>query len=335
MALWMVRAGKHGEREDFALDNSVIAIGWEEIQQDLSVFKARQEIDDIVQQVYVGANPNTLSSWVGQLWAFLNRIQGGDLVALPLKSRAAVAIGKVTGGYAYRPDNPPDARHVRPVEWIRKDVPRSAFDQDILYSLGSLLTVCQIQRNNAEDRVRAILRGKPATKTGDDGTDEATSQLNLEEYARDQVMKLIGRRFRGHELSRLVNAVLRAQGYQTRLSPAGPDGGVDIIAGAGPMGFDEPRLVVQVKSSDQPLDVRPLRELKGIMSEFKAEQGLLVAWGGFNRAALAEASKQFFAVRLWDAGDLVDELLENYEHLPADIQAELPLKRVWALVPEE
>ena len=32
MALWMVRAGKYGERENFALEKDVVCIGWDEMQ---------------------------------------------------------------------------------------------------------------------------------------------------------------------------------------------------------------------------------------------------------------------------------------------------------------
>ena len=42
-----------------------------------------------------------------------------------------------------------------------------------------------------------------------------------------------------------------------------------------------------------------------------------------------------FTVRLWDSSDLVEVIYRNYERLPAEIQAELPLKRVWMLVPDE
>jgi restriction system protein len=38
---------------------------------------------------------------------------------------------------------------------------------------------------------------------------------------------------------------------------------------------------------------------------------------------------------LWDSSDLVESIYRTYERLPAEIQAELPLKRVWMLVPEE
>ena len=54
--------------------------------------------------------------------------------------------------------------------------------------------------------------------------------------------------------------------------------------------------------------------------------------GGFNSKIPAEERTQFFSIRLWDAGDLIQALLENYEKLSPDIQAELPLKQVWVLV---
>ena len=36
------------------------------------------------------------------------------------------------------------------------------------------------------------------------------------------------------------------------------------------------------------------------MQTFKAEQGLLVCWGGFNKVVLAEARQGHFTVRLWE-----------------------------------
>src|SRR5437764_48059 len=104
-----------------------------------------------------------------------------------------------------------------------------------------------------------------------------------------------------------------ATGYTTLLSPPGPDGGVDIIAGRGAMGFEHPRLCVQVKSSSGPVNVEVLRSLHGTMKNFSAEQGLLISWGGFNDKVRAEARSQFFSIRLWDSGVLIQALLELYE----------------------
>lgn len=121
----------------------------------------------------------------------------------------------------------------------------------------------------------------------------------------------------------------------TERSKPGPDGGIDILAGKGQFGFDSPKICVQVKSSDSALDVNALRSLKGLLQDFGADNGLLVSWGGFTGKLLDEARRSFFNTRLWDQGKLVDALLENYERLPDEVQAELPLKRIWTLVREE
>jgi restriction system protein len=71
------------------------------------------------------------------------------------------------------------------------------------------------------------------------------------------------------------------------------------------------------------------------MQSFKADQGLLVAWGGFNKVVQTEAKQSHFFVRLWESKDLVEAVYRNYPRLPAEIQAELPLKQVWMLVPED
>lgn len=337
MAVWLVRAGRSGEREDFALENGLAVIGWDGLP-DLSGVSSREEIEELLRARHSEAKPKALTNWASQVWTFVGKIQPGDLIVLPLKRRSAIAIGRAAGGYEHRPDNPPGARHVWPVEWLRDDLPRTAFDQDLLYSLGAFLTVCQIKRNNAEERIRAIVEGKPAPppSTADDVPSEETAEtVDVATYARDQIRSFLAQRFKGHDLARLVDEILQTQGYRTELAPAGPDGGVDIIAGKGPMGFEAPRLVVQVKSSDTPADVRVLRELQGVMKSFGADRGLLVSWGGFKSSVYREARTHFFEIRLWDADDLIETLTDSYEDLPDDLQAELPLKRVWTLVLEE
>jgi restriction system protein len=335
MALWMVRAGRNGEQEEGALEHGVVAIGWNELP-DLSSIRSRDELRALYEEYYPTETKMKVANAVGQLWAFISRIQPDDLAAIPLKTRSAFAIGRVTGPYEYRVDLRPNILHVRPVEWIDTDLARTAFeqDQDLLYSFGAIMTVCQIQRNDAELRVRAILAGE-RVPWPPFGEEEGLEVVDVEQAARDQILGHISTHFRGHALARLVDAVLQAQGYVTKVSDPGPDGGVDILAGAGPMGFDQPRLCVQVKSSDSAADVNVLRSLKGTMGDFGAEQGLLVSWGGFTRPTLDEARHTFFAVRLWDSDGLIDAVLRNYDALPDKLQADLPLKRIWALVLEE
>jgi restriction system protein len=133
-----------------------------------------------------------------------------------------------------------------------------------------------------------------------------------------------------------VNEILKAQGYRTELAQPGPDEGIDIIAGQGKMGFDSPRLVVQVKSEQGQIGVGELDKLRGLLQKFGADQGLYVSWGGFKANVDKESRKIFFQIRIWDSDDLLSALFENYEKLSEDIQAEIPLKKIWTLVlPEE
>ncbi|MGD0856586.1 MAG: restriction endonuclease [Dehalococcoidia bacterium] len=333
MTLWLVRAGKQGEREDFAIQNNVAAIGWEELA-DLSAIQERAEVMDLFQKTFPDEKPNTLRNWESQLWSFIHEINPGDLIGLPLKHRPVIVIGEVTGTYHYVKNNPVGTKHTRQVKsW--QEFPRNQFDKDLLASFRALMTVCRIQRNRAEERVRAMLAGKTVTINLKDGDTELETGLDIEQYARDQIVNHINSKFKGHGLAYLVGEVLSAQGYEIRISPEGPDGGVDVLAGRGTLGFESPRLVVQVKAWDTPVDVGVLRELSGVMSTFGADQGLVVSWGGFKSSVEKEAARQFFKIRLWNADDLVRMVQENYEKLPEDIQADLPLKRIWTLVPEE
>jgi restriction system protein len=330
MVLWMVRAGRHGEEEQQALEKGLVTIGWNEFP-DLSKVKSRSELAVLYAKLHPNTKKMALANEVGQIWRFLDNIKIDDLVALPLKHQSAIAIGKVESNYEYRKDLGEDIHHIRRVKWI-KTIPRSEFDQDLLYSFGAFMTVCQIERNNAEARVSALLKGRPLPEEEEE---LEAGKLDIEQASRDQILKHISQKFKGHDLARLVEAVLQAQGYITTRSAPGPDGGVDILAGAGQLGFENPRICIQVKSSSSPVDAPTLRNLQGTMQNFNADQGLLISWGGFTSKAIEESRRTFFSVRLWDSGKLLDEILEHFEKLPDSLKTELPLKRIWTLVIEE
>lgn len=345
MTVWMVRAGKDGAQEELALANGLAVIGWSEVP-DLTAVNTRDGLRHALQMAYPDKKPKTLSNWESQIWPLRDTMQIGDLVVLPLKTRADIAIGKVTGPYQYRTDLLKGPYHVRPVQWL-KELPRNAFDQDLLYTFGAFMTVCRVERNDAEGRIKAMLAGKvlqpplpvlPGQAVGAGGNavaTDATAFPDLQQQSEDLIRQRIAQRFKGHNLTHLVAAILAAQGYQVRTSSPGADGGVDITAGSGPLGFEAPRLIVQVKSQDEKVDVKVLRELTGVMSKFKADHALLIGWGGFTQPTLMEAAADYFKVRLWDAADLVRAVQQHYDRLPEAIRAEMPLKQVWVLVPTE
>jgi restriction system protein len=119
------------------------------------------------------------------------------------------------------------------------------------------------------------------------------------------------------------------------VAPPGPDKGIDIVAGRGGLGFEAPRLVVQVKSGDVVADQPTLQALIGAVQDTHADQGLLVCWGGFKKPVEQRRNELFFRIRMWGRTEILNALLEVYDRLPEDIRAELPLRRTWMLVPED
>jgi restriction system protein len=342
--IYLTRAGKRGEDEEFALEHGLSIIGFQEVPS-LEGVADYDGVFKIVEDSLPGKKPRAIGNIASQLWAFAVAINKDDIVVLPRKFTSQIAIGRVKGPYRYQKIGD-EVRHTRPVEWVRPDVPRTAFEQDLLHSFGAFMTVCNISRNDAERRVAAVLAGKadpgpavardrPKKPGGAPPTVEPEEVPDLGQLAHDQIVAHIQARFAGHALATLVDAVLRADGWVTKLSPPGADGGVDILGGRGPLGLDDPRLCVQVKSQNAPADVTVYRTLQGTMQTYKAEQGLLVCWGGFKKMVLAEAKQGHFTVRLWESRDVVEAIYRTYDHLPAEIQADLPLKRVWMLVPED
>ena len=110
------------------------------------------------------------------------------------------------------------------------------------------------------------------------------------------ITNLIIQKTKGHGLAKIVDAILRAKGFTTYVSPTGPDKGVDILAPAGTLGFGSPKICVQVKSTDAPVDRIVLDQLGGVMKNFGAEYGLPVV---VQRVSNQLKAKQFFEIRLW------------------------------------
>jgi restriction system protein len=344
--LWLVRLGRNGEAERPAQDDGILSIDFG-IREDISGCKDRDALLKVLSRVHPDAKPNTLKNYAAQINQFINIAEIGDLVVSPMKTTSTIWIGRLSGPYSADPEG----RVTRSVEWLKTDLPRDNFKQDLLYSLGAFMTVCEISRNNALSRVEDVLRterdpgdgltvglvrGRPVAGNAapdNNETQEASDQpVNLDLAARVQIERRIASVFTGHDFTRLVAAVLNAQGYRTRVTPPGPDRGIDIVAGSGPLGLESPRIAVQVKSGSYVVEQPDLQGLIGSVQDTQADHGLIVSWGGFTAPVRRRLNELYFRVRLWSRDDFIDNLLSVYEALPEDIRAELPLRRVWTLV---
>jgi restriction system protein len=344
MTVWLVRAGGQGEYESKFIDEKKLFITWDGLAENLGALPSRDALLEALLRTYPDDGLSRRRNHASQLWPFAHVMQRGDWVVLPRKTDRTICIGEITGDYVFNAKAENPFYHSRSVKWLVQGVPRSHFGQDLLHTFGAFMTVCQIQRNNAEFRLQAMAdnQWKPE-KLSDviapeiDGVPAAeAADADLSDMGQDQIARLILARFKGHGLARLVEAILQAQGYHTHRSPEGADGGVDILAGSGALGFGDIRLCVQVKSHmDKAATVAEYNQLGGAMKTVSANQGLFVSWAGYTPQVHALARNAFFTVRLWTQRELFAALFEVYDKLPSDIRAELPLTRIWSVEPSK
>lgn len=346
--LWKVGLGKNAEFEIDAVEKGLLTVDFG-VRTNIGSAKDRDALVKVMSDVFPNEKPKTHLNFAAQLNQFLNVMQVGDLVVSPMKTTSTIWVGRVFGAYQQHPDRGSPARTV---EWLLKDLPRDVFKQDLLYSFGAFMTVCEIARNNALSRVEEVIRtgrdpgdgaaptmprnGKQtsvAAPIEQEIVDEAT--VDLDRIARDQIERRIASEFAGHDLAILVGEILKAKGMMVRVSPPGADGGVDIVAGSGELGLESPRIVVQVKSGNEIVDQPELQSLIGTVQDTKADYALCVSWKGFTSVVRKRTNELFFRVRFWGRDELVDNLLEVYPRLPEAVQAKLPLRQSWMLVPEQ
>ena len=343
MTVWMVRGGRLGEFQESALTEgyAVISFGF---KKDLADFTDREQLLNSLRSepAHRDSSNKSVGNAASQLWNFAKEIHNGDMVIMPLKGTSRViSVGEVTGDYQFHPDADV-GYHTRNINWIAADIPREAFDQDLLFSLGSSLTVSQPRAENAAKRIEEIVKkhlsGEPITESESDVihiSDDSTPEIDLDEQIEDQIVRRIRQKFSGTRLEYLVAKILEASDYTVMQTRQGPDGGIDVLAGTGDMGFGNPKLCVQVKSGRTPIKLPDYDRLQGNIQSFGAEYGLLVSLSDFTIDVRKENERSFFKIRLWGPRELVGRLLETYESLPPEIRADIPLQNRRVLVESE
>ena len=335
MTAWVVRGGGRGEYEEVFMSENVVAIDYGVIAS-VAEFSSR---DSLREQL-------SSRSAADQLWRFAREIRSGDTVVLPRKSPRVIAVGQVSGEYQFRPSL--EAPHIRPVNWIAQEIPHADFETDFLNSFGGQGTVYRIHAENAESRLQQIaaghLSGAPINLDEERSTgaglpsptgEDETFRFDLEEQINRRIIERIRMRFFGTRLEYLVGSILRASGYHAIETRQGPDGGIDVVAGQGDMGFGHPRLCVQVKSGRNAVDLAKYNRLQGNIGSYGADHGLLVSLSDFTRSVRNENEHSFFQIRLWGPNELFERLLDTYDQLPEDIRSEIPIRNRGILIETE
>lgn len=328
--VWGIHGGRHGIADGLFLHRNVIAIGWGPMGDVSGLAPDRASFRTAAEKAFPGRSPAQISISFGQIYRFVHELNVGDVVVYPSKIDRQIHIGEVTGKYQFRPELDRVHPQTRTVKWL-KHLPRTAFSQGALYESGSAMTFFQI-RAYAEEFL-AALEGKdaPEVQVSKDKTVAAVAEV-IEENTRDFILKELAQELKGHPFADFVAHLLGTMGYRTRVSPEGPDGGIDIVAHQDELGFVPPIIKVQVKSTEGPIGDPVVSALYGKVAA--GEFGLLVTLGIFTQQAKNFARSKS-NLRLIDGTELVDLVLKHYEQFDSRYKGLLPLKQVFVPEPIE
>lgn len=308
MRYWGVRVGPGGQYAEVARKGGFVAIEWHKLG-DLSWLASAKDGAEAGakllkehEAVYAMSGMKAAIS-AGQVRRFVREIAAGDLVLLPHAAKGLVYVGRVEGGFQYvaDPDDGCPYRQRRRVEWLR-DLPRKELPPALLNSLGSLVTVFNLDNRAVE--VEAALGMEPTTKAG-------TKVKPL-----DVVAHVLGRLHAMHpkDFESFVAAYFVAIGYTAEPTPYTGDGGIDVTGTLDAEGLAQVLLRVQVKRTRDNVGIETVLKTRGAL-EVDA-QGAIISLGGFTEKAKQEAeATNKKTIVLVDGESFVEMLLDHWDDL--------------------
>lgn len=332
--MWMVRAGEGGFRFDDFKSGSRVSIGWEEMG-DMSPLRTREDFTKVVEATYPELKKAQIAAFAGQPYRFVREMRINDSVLTYDSSARKYLVGTVVTDYIYAPAEYSEQPNIRRVQW-QGEVLRDDLSVETRNSLGAISTLFQVPPDAAAE-IRQLLAGeRHVVQTQSDlqlavdmvpGTTEVQDlyrdlHSRSTEFIKDKVSEL-----GWSEMQELVAGLLRAMGYKTRVSPSGSDRGKDIIASRDGLGFEDPRIVVEVKHRQATMGSQEIRGFLG--GRHDGDKGLYVSTGGFTKEARYEAERARIPVTLMDLDDLVKAMLEHYERMDIETQRLVPLRKFY------
>jgi restriction system protein len=330
--MWKVNAGRRSALAGEFLSRNVVAIGWPQAGDYIHV-QSKEELTRLVRAGYPDRTERQTEVSVNQIWRFLRSVRLGDKVLTYDPSTRLYHLGRIEGETKYRPDEIPSLPVQRAVVW-NASVSRDALSTRAKGKLGALLTLFLVEEQTTRE-LEAIASGHPITEAqalvgGPEDDEDAEASIDPLDNLQEQAIERIKDRLRAldwDEMQEMVASLLRALGYRTLVSPAGPDRGKDIVASKDGFGFEPPRIVVEVKHRREAMGAPEIRAFLG--GRHAEDRGLYVSTGGFSREAYFEAERASNVTHLMTLDDLATALSDNYEKLDERGRALLPLVRVY------
>lgn len=323
---WMVRAGDSNELLPLWKEKGIASIGWPSFK-DPQQYQSKEELKEVANEVYNEEKPGTRISWVNQVWRFSREIEVGDRIISYSKEKREYIVGTVNETHFYDTlIGHYDYPNIIKVSWESETVERDSLSQAAKNSLGSVLTVFRVDQWG-EEIERLLENGVVSPIEDDEDSEEEAIIADLIGKAFVMVEDKVDN-LDAWEMQDLVGGLLEAMNYNVRISPKGPDGGVDILAYRDAFGFEKPIIKVQVKHRKVAASAPEVQQLLGA-NPIDANS-LFVSTGGFTAQARTVAKHN--SVRLIDLEELVQLIVEWYEKIPNETKVLLPLQKVY--VPE-
>lgn len=282
--MWMVRAQGGSLFEEFK-DKNLVAMGLNIGAIDKAT---KAEVEKRIRAHSPMWKEGKITVWAAMLYRFQNDVAIGDGVVTYDPSTRKYLVGVVASECVYDEATIPGDPFIRRVEW-RGEVERDALTVPTKNSLGAIATFFRAPAEAAADLDRA-LKGGPAPVEGKAEVAGVEDEKVLLEDVTSRALEFIKdrvSRLDWDDMQVLVAGLLRAMGYKTRISPAGPDRGRDIIASPDGFGFENPRIVVEVKH--RPGTTMGSQEIRSFLGgRHRDDKGLYVSTGGFSKDARSE-----------------------------------------------
>lgn len=317
------------------IDESFVSIGWDELGDLNEIGGGREGLKLALSESKPEAKPRSIAVQAGMLLRFRDSIKVGDIVIAPFKPDSTINIGEIVGLYEYQ-RSADTHRHRRKVRWRKLGVPRTVFTQPALYEIGSFLTIFQVRKHS--DEFLAVLRSgsdsaeEAAQAVGsliadevDDGSSDEPRASRIDRHTRDFVLTTLHREISHREFEEFTADLLRAMGYQARVTQYAQDGGVDVIAHRDLLGLEPPLVKVQCKHLTSTISAPDVQRLVG--TQGPNELSLFVTLGTYSRDALA-IERQRSGLRLLTGEDVVTLMLEHYSKMPDRWKTLIPLTSV-------
>jgi restriction system protein len=224
-------------------------------------------------------------SGASQVWCFVNEIQKSDWVITYSPANRTYLLGQVISDFQYHPEWVKEGIGiVRQVKWNNEEIDRDRLSVATKNTLGSTLTVFQLPEYALVELLRDkkpivdVITQNPVPMDEDKVVSDPLRGMEMLAFEgiKDRINSLDW-----DGMQDLVAGVLRSMGYKTQVSPVGADRGKDIIASPVGFGFENPRIIVEVKHRREQMGSQQIRSFIG--GRHKDDRGLYVSTGGFTR----------------------------------------------------